>query len=123
MSALKSHALMKAEEMLDIEKLQVLQDVVTRWNSALAMMRRLLKIMPAIASVLFASKQNYLLPNERETKITEDLVSLLGPFETATSVLSSEKEPKASLFLPLLQVLGTFTAAKEDDSSIIKKAK
>ena len=36
MSALKSHALMKAEEMLDIEKLQVLQDEETRWNSSLA---------------------------------------------------------------------------------------
>ena len=109
--------------MLDIEKLQVQQDVETRWNSSLAMMRRLLKIMPTIASVLFSTKQNHLLPNDRDTKMMEDLVNLLSPFETGTNMLSSEKEPTASPILPLIQVLEKYTNVKHNDSSVIRKAK
>lgn len=55
-SCLKTSALNAAQETLDLKKLQVVQDVETRWNSALAMINRLLDILPAIWATLYKDK-------------------------------------------------------------------
>ena len=87
-------------------ELQLLQDVETRWGSALAMVQRILKVLPAILSVLYNDKQHrYLIPSERETSNMEDL-HVLTPFEQATKMISSEKKPTAGRILPLIHIGG-----------------
>ena len=105
------------------QKLKVLQDVDTRWNSALAMIRRLLKIMPAIAQVLYSQKSTDLLPSAEETKDMELLEMLLTPYEDATKMMSSEKHPTISLILPLWHILQTNAEPVTSDPVIIRRAK
>ena len=91
-SPLESEALKAAEIQSNIAVLKVIQDVTTRWNSAMDMVRRILLILPALVSVLYGNpKYKHLLPNDRELEHMKNLVVLLEPFETATIMISHEK--------------------------------
>ena len=102
-SYLKTMSLHNAQAVLEIKQLQVLQDVETRWNSALIMIRRILQIYPAIYATLYTDKKHqHLLPSDSELHALDDLKQLLTPIEDATKRISSEKKPTASYILPML---------------------
>jgi hypothetical protein len=124
-SSLKTTALHVAEANLDLKQLQVLQDVETRWNSALFMVKRLLEILPAIWAVLYKDKKHgHLLPSDSDRKNMEDLKDLLEPVEEATKKVSAEKSSTVSLILPTLQrFVNHDFVPKPTDSSLIVKAK
>ncbi|XP_060606044.1 E3 SUMO-protein ligase ZBED1-like [Ruditapes philippinarum] len=103
-SCLKASALHEAQISLDLKQLQVIQDVDTIWNSALAMIKRLLETMPAIWTALYKDKKySHLLPSDIDRKNMEDLKDLLSPVEEATIRVSAEKSATASLILPMME--------------------
>ena len=124
MSDQKTSQLKSAEATLELEQLKLIQDVVTRWNSALAMCRRILRVFPAIMSVLLDRKATHLILSGDEIKNLGELVNLLTPFETATVKVSSSKKPTAGLILPMIaQFKRRDLLRNEEDSNMVKKAK
>lgn len=106
------------------QQIGLIQDVATRWNSTLMMVRRLLLVLPAVISALFGTDNQHLCPDVNQTKHLQDLQELLEPFERATKIMSSEKKPTASMILPTLRrFLEGDCHVRADDSTLIRKAK
>ena len=81
-SSKRNNELKDAEARLGIKELQLLKDVETRWNSTLAMMMRLLQVLPAVYAVLHSNKElRYLSLSDDDLKNMEDLVELLVPLK------------------------------------------
>lgn len=88
-------------------------DVVTRWNSTLYMLRRLLEQYPclmALANEPSLSKsasttiKNCVFTFD-EHAVVESLVHILDPFEKATTIVCSETTPTIQKVLPMVTKL------------------
>lgn len=120
----KNLQLQRAEEALALKQLRVLQDVATRWNSAFAMVCRLLVIMPAVMSVLCqTTKTLHLSPSVTDIQNMKSLECLLKPFDFVTKMVSSERKPTSSMILPTIAKLERGLVEQEGDSGMLKKAK
>ena len=89
---------------------KLISDVPTRWNSTLAMLSRLAEQLPAIMSIIFDTCLNkaalgtlktYCLTSD-EHSVVQELISVLKPFETATTILCSESSPTMHKVLPCI---------------------
>lgn len=96
---------------------KLVQDLVTRWNSTLAMLSSVLESHSAIRLVITSSSDNkkkYLveLLSDSELSIIEDLILLLDPFLEMTKLVSGSKYVTSSIVLPaitrLLECLGIY---------------
>ena len=107
---------------------KLIQDVVTRWNSTLDMLERLMEQAPALhaafmkPSVKKAIDIKMLLSFE-EQELIEKVVKLLEPFKCATIILSSESEPTLPAAMPLLKKMEGLLIETETDTTVIKKMK
>jgi hypothetical protein len=105
---------------------KLIQDVVTRWNSTLDMLERLMEQAPALhtafmePSIKKAIDIKMLLSFE-EQELIEKVVKLLEPFKRVTVILSRESEPTAVMLL-LKKVEGLLIET-ETDTTVIKKMK
>ena len=87
----------------------LIQDVVTRWNSTVAMLERLSEQMAPIHAVArdpelkgkVKDLTQYLYKFDEQI-IVEGLVKILKPFKVASEMLSSTRDPTLSLVLPSL---------------------
>ena len=106
----------------DKQPLKVIQDVSTRWNSTFYMLKRLLDLKVPITSVLVDPKltpnagHRALLLKEKRWVLAEELVSVLEPYEKATSVLSGQQYVTASCILPILTSLLRSTEARRNEA-------
>lgn len=90
---------------------KLITDVPTRWNSTLAMLGRLAEQLPAIMSIIFdtnclnktaiSTVKTYCLTSE-EHSVVQELISVLKPFETATTILCAESSPTMHKVLPCM---------------------
>ncbi|XP_069107962.1 E3 SUMO-protein ligase ZBED1-like [Argopecten irradians] len=107
--------LMEKQKILQMKGIghKLITDVVTRWNSTLDMLERLLEQMPALMAVATdesASKhikttvQNCLFTFE-ESLLAERIVTLLRPFQKVTTIVCSEKTPTINKVLPAITKL------------------
>ena len=109
--------------------LQLIQDVVTRWNSVYLMIRRLLKLRVSVYGVLFDEKVTK--PGDRASfelkdstwKVLEDLLPLLEPLAEATQLLTSETLPTCSSVLVILATLLPPLGHVDLDSVAIREVK
>ena len=123
MSPQKTAELIEQETAHHIKELKMIQDVATRWNSALAMCRRIIRVYPAVFRVLFDHTSSGLILSEDESNDLEALVKLLEPFEEATVMVSSSKNPTASLIMPMMAQFQRSLAPREGDSRLIQKGR
>ena len=86
-----------------LKPLKVKKDVVTRWNSQLIMIRRLIEIRATISKTLSDLIKSFLQLSDYEWNILGDAVQILDPFELITRELSGEKFVTASLIIPLIE--------------------
>ncbi|XP_025191883.1 zinc finger BED domain-containing protein 1-like, partial [Melanaphis sacchari] len=103
-----SHATGKLREFqlqMNLPILKVKQDVVTRWNSSLIMIERLIDIKNPLSATMSSLPQapNYL--NACEWEIILDCIHILKPFEIMTAELSGENYVTISSIIPLIRGL------------------
>ena len=120
-SRLDNEELKSKQKQLDLPQHQLVQEVVTRWNSTLDMVTRLCEQQAAIAAVLQNLHHLELPPQEWHNM--EDIVKLLEPFKDAIEVLSGQRYPTLSCLAPILKDLRDKLAVKADDSNVLKTAK
>ena len=101
---------------------ELINDVVTRWNSTVQMLDRLSEQMAPIHAL--ANDENLkgkikdlksLLYNTEEQLIVEGIVSILKPFKIASEKLCAVKKPTLSLVMPMVEVLKSAIAVKPLD--------
>ena len=106
---------------------KLVQDVSTRWNSTLDMLKRMLDLTPAVHATLLDvklknSSTRYLYTFD-DQELVEALINLLSPFKDATEFMSSETVPTLPAVWPTMLKIKTSLEIKEDDPSMIKKMK
>jgi len=89
---------------------KLVQDLVTRWNSTLAMLTSVCESHAAICSVITSDqerKKKFLheLLTDIEIGIIEDLIELLDPFLEMTTLVSGSKYVTISIVLPAINRL------------------
>ncbi|MBN3302803.1 ZBED4 protein, partial [Amia calva] len=119
-SSTATAVLMSKQKLLQLPSHKLIMDVTTRWNSTLDMLDRYLEQQAAIAAALTSPE---IRQNARNTldscDITdaEDLVKLLNPLKTATTVLCDEKSPTLSLIVPLKSMIEQSMTPNDGDST------
>jgi len=93
------------ENVPNLPILKVKQDVVTRWNSSLIMIERLIDIKNPLSATMSSLPRapNYL--NACEWEIILDCIHILKPLEIMTAELSGENYVTISSIIPLIRDL------------------
>ena len=129
-----ANAVLKSkQDLLKLPKLKLIQDVATRWNSSYEMLERYLQQQPAVTAALMSPEirknfKDIATLNEDDVSHAEEIVNIMKPLKTMTTVLCTEKEPTISLIFPMQsQIVQTFkesvtdsTVAKDIEAVIMK---
>jgi len=120
-----TYALREKQQQLKIKQHKLIQDCVTRWDSTLSMIERVLEQRVAVCAVLVENRSDRtLLPTADEFNILEELASVLSPIKKATELLSGSKYATVSCMFPVLQqLLLNSLKTKEEDSPVLKSIK
>lgn len=115
------------QKLLQLPCHDLITDVSTRWNSTLDMLSRYLEQQTAIAAVLSSPYLRLSVQidalDSSDTREAEDLVRLLMPLKTVTTVLCEEKNPSVSLIVPLKSMIEQSMTPHHDDSTTVADTK
>ena len=111
---------------LPIHKL--IQDVKTRWNSSYDMASRYLEQQPAIYATLLSkdikkNAKDIITLSDSDVKLAEELVNVLKPLKTVTTIMCDEHAPTVSVIHPMREMLMRAFADKDSDSHAIQDVK
>ncbi|XP_062851037.1 E3 SUMO-protein ligase ZBED1-like [Trichomycterus rosablanca] len=115
--------LYKEQRALDQENEPLIQDVSTRWNSTLFMIRRLLKNKEAVKATLDKQRHKLVLLSAAEWTNLEKLAAILEPCRHVTDLLGGETYVSCSAVLPVLRFLDHTMKVSDEDSTYIVKFK
>ncbi|KAK0135550.1 Zinc finger BED domain-containing protein 1 [Merluccius polli] len=101
----------------------LVQDVPTRWNSTLEMIKRVQRNQEALRDVLAQKKNNVTMPTKSELEKLQKLEILLEPCRYFTELRGGEKFVSCSVVLPALCHLSRVMESSEDDPAYIVKFK
>ncbi|XP_039608816.1 E3 SUMO-protein ligase ZBED1-like [Polypterus senegalus] len=125
-STTAAHILESKQEMLNIPKHSLIQDVPTRWNSSYDMLQRYLEQQAAIYSALtekpLKNKDIYTL-NDEEVAMAEKVIEALKPLKTITTLMSTESRASVSMIIPLKTTVLHSMAPKQEDSTAVREVK
>ncbi|MBN3306654.1 ZBED4 protein, partial [Amia calva] len=125
-SSTATAVLMSKQKLLQLPSHKLIMDVTARWNSTLDMLDHYLEQQAAIAAALTSPE---IRQNARNTLDScdiidaEDLVKLLNPLKTATTVLCDEKSPTLSLIVPLKSMIEQSMTPNDGDSTTVADTK
>ncbi|RXM92225.1 Zinc finger BED domain-containing protein 1 [Acipenser ruthenus] len=128
-SELATTALKRKQKQMETPQHTLLQDVPTRWNSSLHMIKRLLEQRWPIVAVLSdptvksARAVRHLDLSQDQWSLLNELVSVLQPFETATAYLSGETYVSLSAVPSLIKSVSSLMDLAVKNSSAIKNFK
>ncbi|KAL6483231.1 hypothetical protein MHYP_G00081030 [Metynnis hypsauchen] len=106
---------------LEQDKEPLIQDVRTRWNSTLYMIKRLLKNQEAVKATLARQKHKLTMLTATEWNKLQNLVTLLEPCRYVTELLGAETYVSCSVVLPaLLHLEHTMKVSDEDTAYVIR---
>lgn len=100
----------------DRQPLSVILDVATRWNSTLAMLRRLVDLREDLDHMSFrmddknAARLRKLLPSDIEWQMINIMIKILDPFDSLTKIFSSSQYGLAALIGP--RIIGLLDNAR-----------
>ena len=105
-------------------------DVPTRWNSSYDMAKRYVEQQGAIFATLISKdvKENvkYLVTlslTDDDNGILEEMIRILKPIKTVTTLMCDTKHPTLPLIHPLKELLTLQLKEQEQDNSVIKAMK
>lgn len=122
-------ALKECSTVVGVRSVKLIQDVSTRWNSAVDMLERFLELQPAVYAALMSkeirSKEKDLATlTDADVTLAENVMSVLIPLRTVSTGLCKESCPTASLILPLQKkLLEQALASKDTDAPAIRQLK
>lgn len=121
-------ALKAKQEMLQLPPHKLVQDVTTRWNSSYDMLTHYSEQQAAVYSALTEkdvkkSAKDLITLSDQDVTVLEDVVQVLKPLKTVTTLLSSEQQPTVSMVLPLKHTILTSMKHSDTDSQIVKDVK
>lgn len=122
-------AVLKAkQDLLQLPPHKLVQDVITRWNSSYDMLERYLEQQAAVYSALTEknikkSVKDLITLSDQDVTVLEEVVQVLKPLKTVTTLLSSEQQPTVSMVLPLKHTILTSMRHSDTDSQIVKDVK
>ncbi|XP_065103982.2 E3 SUMO-protein ligase ZBED1-like [Paramisgurnus dabryanus] len=127
-SSTAAASLTSKQKLLELPQHKLIMDVTTRWNSTLDMLVRYLEQQAAIAAALTGPEvrqhaRNIDTLDTCDIVNAEDLVKLLNPLKTATTVLCEEKTPTVSLIVPLKNMIEQSMAPNDSDSPTVTDVK
>ncbi|XP_060792575.1 zinc finger BED domain-containing protein 4-like [Neoarius graeffei] len=120
--------LMSKQKLLQLPPHKLIMDVTTRWNSTVDMLDCYLEQQAAIAAALTSPeiRQNARTIDTLDSsdfRDAKDLVKLLHPLKTATTVLCEEKSPAVSLIVPLKNMIEQSMTPNDGDSTAVADTK
>ena len=89
---------------------KLIQEVDTTWNSTFYMFERMLQQHQAVTTTLCLMDKNTMCFTVQEMDILKSAVTILRPFEAATTEVSADKYVSISILIPLAKTLLHFTA-------------
>ncbi len=104
-SAKSSYLLKNKQEDLHHKKHSLVQDVVTRWNSAYYMVERVLEQQQPLCATLFELRKGDLMPSDAEFSVMECYKDVMKPLVDVTEAIGAEKWVTISIIRPLLHKL------------------
>ncbi|XP_059927935.1 E3 SUMO-protein ligase ZBED1-like [Gadus macrocephalus] len=102
---------------------QLVQDVPTRWNSTLEMIKRVRRNRDALHTTLSQQKHNLALPTNAEYEKLANLEKQLEPCRYITELLGGDKYVSCSVVLPALCHLQHAMKISDDDPAYIVRFK
>ncbi|XP_053179676.1 E3 SUMO-protein ligase ZBED1-like [Scomber japonicus] len=99
------------------------QDVSTRWNSTLEMVRSVLKNKEPLKNTLALHTTKVTMPTPAEMDKLQKLEAVLEPCRYITELLGGEKYVSSSVVLPALSHLYNAMQVSEDDPAYLAKFK
>ncbi|KAL0184383.1 hypothetical protein M9458_020079, partial [Cirrhinus mrigala] len=127
-STTAAHVLKTKQEMLQLPAYKLIHDDTKRWNSTYDMLERYLEEQAAVYSALTEKtlKKNIrdiVTLSDDDVKVAEEVLQLLKPLKTVTTLLSIENAPSVSMILPLKTRILQSICANEEDNSITRDVK
>ncbi|XP_059916026.1 E3 SUMO-protein ligase ZBED1-like [Gadus macrocephalus] len=127
-STTAAHVLKTRQEMLKLHTHKLIHDVPTRWNSTYDMLERYLEQQAAIYSALTdktlkKNVKDIITLSDDDVRVAEEVLQVLKPLKTVTSVLSTETSPSVSMILPLKTRILQSMAPSVEDSTITQDVK
>ena len=104
-STTASYQLGEKQQALGLPSHALIQEVETRWNSILDMIKRVLEQQSAICATLIDQKRLDLMPQDHEFKILEEITKVIKPLRSITSQISGEEYVTVSALKPLFHYL------------------
>ncbi len=120
--------LKEKQVMLQLPLHKLVQDVATRWNSSHDMLERYLEQQAAVFSALTdkSVKKNIkdiVTLSDDDVKLAEDVVQVLKPLKTVTTLMSTKQIPTISMILPLKHRILASMKHSGSDSTVVKDFK
>ena len=116
-----SDKLKEVQNQIGNSEVKLVQKVETRWNSSFYMFKQVLEQKEAITSILCLLGKNEMCLSTAELKQLSMAVTILQPFETATTELSAETYVSVSKIIPIARSLQKVALSNDTSTSINKE--
>lgn len=110
---------------LDVPQHKLLLDVRTRWNSSFDMCERYLEQHAPVYAALVKLKKfgDVVTLSENDVQKIQELVTILKPLKTVTTMMCNQKHPTASLTHPLKEMLLKHLEISPSDNPLVSDIK
>lgn len=127
-STTAAHVLKTKQELLQLPVHKLIQDMPTTWNSSYDMIERYIEQQAAVYSAITdkSVKKNVkdiMTLSENDMRLAENVITVLKPLKTVTTLMCTESSPSASMVLPMKMMILMSMVLSDDDSPAVKDVK